>query len=96
MNALQIRAKEAKAQTRRQREIKENEHKAISDTTEAIMYASAMVLHDFFGFGTKRLQTFCTETIDTVNSFAEYYGVEYLFEALKHEAKKRGIEFEVK
>ena len=66
----------------------------ISGATEFFKYASAMVLHDKFGFGKQRLNLYYKDLADLFEDFTERYDSFYLLDAMKKQCADRGIVFE--
>ncbi len=92
MDALKHRKAQTKAARERAKQKKEN----VMDSLEFFKYSSALVLHDIFGFGPKRISRFVTALTDLFVNYADRYDTGYLLQSFKSKCKDRGIEFKEK
>ena len=89
MNALKHKKAKTKAERDRAAQKKEN----VMEALEFFKYSSALVLHDVFGFGPKRISRFVTALTDLFVNYADRYDAGYLLQSFKSKCKDRGIVF---
>lgn len=66
----------------------------INEATVFFKYAAALVLHDLFGFGRKRVARFAEALVTLFVEYSDRYDSEYLLQSFKSKCRDRGIEFE--
>ena len=92
MDALKHRKAESKSARDRAAQKKEN----IMDALDFFKYSSALVLHDIFGFGPKRISRFVTALSDLFVEYADRYETGCLLQSFKSKCRDRGIVFKEK
>ena len=70
--------------------------RTIEDTMELAMLTSALVLHDDYGFGERRLTRFLTSVMDIVGELNARYGAECTVTALRDRLSRIGVEIKFK
>jgi len=61
---------------------------------EAVIYATALALHDTFGFGAKRTQRVINALSQILEGYADQDGAA-IVDGMKAELKSRGLEFDI-
>lgn len=89
MNVLKHRRAESKANRERSRQRHEN----VMEALEFFKYSSALILHDIFGFGPKRISRFAEALTTLFVEYADRYDTGYLLQSFKSKCNDRGIEF---
>ena len=72
---------------------KAERRKGVDEAVKYMKYATALVLHDKFGFGVGRLNTFFNALGDLLRTYSGRYDSEYLLTALESKCRDIGIEF---
>ena len=67
----------------------------ISLALEHYLLASALVLHDEFGFGKERFERFGGAMMRRMEEIIDYYGSDCLLVALREKCKSLGIEVDI-
>ena len=86
--------KHRKAETKAQRDRVQLRKDTINGSLEFFKYSSALILHDIFGFGPKRISRFAEALTTLFVEYADRYDTGYLLQSFKSKCKDRGIEFE--
>lgn len=70
--------------------------RTIEDTMELAMLVSALVLHDDFGFGERRITRYLSSVMEIVSELNARYGAECTVTALRERLRMLGVEIRFK